>query len=161
MKFKKLFKLILKTKNRIYIPNTKLIQLKGHNDVIISLSFAPNNDYLATASLDSTANVYGINPLKPSIFGKEIFKFEEEKVKTVCFSPNSEYFATASWNINATIYGINSSDSLTFGKVIFKYTDHHHEIKSLCFSIDEEYFASGSIDKTTIIYGMNPNQEST
>jgi hypothetical protein len=82
-------------------------QFLGHQGRVLSVTFSPNGEYIATASSDCTARLWDIE-------GHQIATFEGHQggVWSVSFSPNGEYIATASSDCTARLWRVRGLDEL-------------------------------------------------
>ena len=70
----------------------KEIQTKGHQDLINSVAFSPNGQFIASGSHDKTIRIWNLAD------DKEIQKLEghENWINSVAFSPDGQFIASGS-----------------------------------------------------------------
>ena len=70
-----------------------LFNLTGHSNLVYSVVFSPDGEYLASGSLDTTIGVWRVSS------GERIKTFtgHMDPIYSVVFSPNGEYLASGSY----------------------------------------------------------------
>jgi len=121
-----------------------------------SVSFSPNDEFIATGSYDNTVCIYGVNESDSENFGKLITRLGGHtwSVTSVCFSPNGKYLASGSEDVSINLHKINLNSKTPFKskKHMSKLTRSHNKvITSIAFSTNG-YLGSGSKDYTSVIY---------
>ena len=125
---------------------------------IWSVSFSPNDHFLATGSSSNRVCVYGVNELDKVNYGKLIIKLSGHtwSVSSVAFSACSNLLATGSEDRSINIYNIYyRSEKIQFktDKYMKKLTRSHNKaITCIDFSPNGYYFGSGSVDTTCAVY---------
>ncbi|MBD2481174.1 AAA-like domain-containing protein [Planktothrix sp. FACHB-1365] len=124
-------------------------ELKGHQACIKSVCFSSDGQYIATASYDGTARVWGVH-------GQLLhcLKGHTSQVTSVCFSPDSQYIATASRDKTVKLWHIQ-------GQFLYTFTGHSDEITSVCFSPDSQYLATASHDNTAKLWNFQGKELKT
>jgi WD40 repeat protein len=119
-------------------------RLEGHTGSIISVSFSPDGQTIATASADTTVKFWNIHgeQLKPSLQG------HSDTVTSVNFSPDGKTIATASWDNTVKVW---SRD----GKVLQSFKAHADRIYSAKFSPDGQKIATASADNTAKLWSLD------
>jgi WD40 repeat protein len=80
--------------------------LAGHTSTVTSVAFSPDGHTLATASQDSTAQLWDINdPHHPRLLST--LTGHTNTVTSVAFSPDGHTLATASYDVSARLWEIN------------------------------------------------------
>lgn len=130
-------------------------RLEGHNDAIWGVTFRPQGDILASASVDKTVKLWnkkGI--LLDTLFG------HRAGVSRVSFSPNGQILASSSrdhtiklWQIPSD-YTSGEPSNLQRPQVMLINTLEGHQdwITAVSFSPNGEILASSSLDKTIKIW---------
>ena len=120
-----------------------LIPLKGHINEVVSASFSPTQNYVATASGDKTAVVYDFN-------GKVIFHLKGHAafLRSVAFSNDGLFIATASDDKTIRLWDAKN------GQYISPFTGHTHAISSVTFIPNSEYLVSFA-DKEVFVWNRN------
>jgi WD40 repeat protein len=79
--------------------------LKGHSDTVTGVSFSPNGETLASASLDGTVKLWNLQ-------GEELQTLEghSKGVTGVSFSPDGETLASASADSTVILWNLNLDD---------------------------------------------------
>jgi WD40 repeat protein len=132
-------------------------RLQGHIGKVYSLSFSPDNQILASGSLDKTIKIWDVNT------GKKIntLKGHDGKVYSVNFSPVSVASPQgigqilASGSLDTTIKLWNA----TTGEEINTLRGHSSEVNSISFSPNGKILASGSLDKTIKLWNVAAGEE--
>ncbi|MEJ6486845.1 AAA-like domain-containing protein [Nostoc punctiforme UO1] len=123
-------------------------QFSGSEKEILSVSFSPDGEYLATGSSEGTARLW-------NLAGHQITKFNGHRhsswVNTVCFSPDGKYLATGSSDSTARLWDLS-------GHQITKFSGHNCPVTSVCFSPDSKYIVTASLDKTARLWDLTGNQ---
>lgn len=83
----------------------KILLTINHEDRVESVAFSPNNQYIATASMDGTARAWQINN------GENIATFAHKKgASAVAFSPDGKRIVTAGHNGDTRVHWLWSRD---------------------------------------------------
>ncbi|MBP5974326.1 CHAT domain-containing protein [Brasilonema sp. CT11] len=138
--------------------------LKGHTDLVNSVSFSPDGKMLASASWDGTVKLWSIN----GDLLDDKRNAHKAKVYSVSFSPDGKMLASASWDGTVKLWNVNGSKLSLFKKIqprpeILKTTnkDNNHNSNSLkqfdqvSFSPDGQLIAAGSDDGKVWIWDRN------
>jgi len=105
-----------------------------HDYPIVAVTFSPDEQYLATASLDGTARVWEV------ISGGEIARMtHDQEINGIGFSPDGKYLATASDDHTARVWEIISAQEIA--RVI-----HNDKVNAVAFSPDGKLLATASGD---------------
>jgi WD40 repeat protein/vacuolar-type H+-ATPase subunit H len=124
-------------------------QFSEHQNLVWSVSFSPNGEYIATASLDRTAKLWDLS-------GKQLAEFIGHQdgvysVYSVSFSTNGEYIATASSDNTARLWDLS-------GNQIAEFIGHQGTVMSVSFNPNGEYIATASHDGTAKLWDLSGNQ---
>ncbi len=120
--------------------------LTGHDDKILSISFSPNGQNLASGSKDGKIKLWKNNQ------SWQIFKTLESDniaVKDVSFSPDGKLLASAS--LDGTIKLWNTNDST----LLKSFTAHQGDILSINFSPNSQLLASAGEDAIIKIWQIS------
>ncbi|MBH8554918.1 WD40 repeat domain-containing protein, partial [Nostocaceae cyanobacterium CENA357] len=111
--------------------------LEGHNSPVISVSFSPNGQQLASGSSD-TIKIWDVTTgkLLKTLTG------HNSPVISVSFSPNGQQIASGSLDKTIKIWDV------TTGKLLKTLTGHKELVNSVSFSPNGQQIASGSSDDT-------------
>ncbi|HEY9692496.1 MAG TPA: caspase family protein [Oculatellaceae cyanobacterium] len=112
-------------------------RLNSHTDGIVSVAYSPNNQLLASASIDKTIKIWTNRGLL-----LKTLRGHNEAVYSVSFSADSKILASA--GVDKTIKLWNVSD----GRLLKTISAHNQTVNSVTFSPDGNIIASGSADQT-------------
>ena len=115
-------------------------RLQSHEAAVMSVSFSPKGNTIATASADKTVKFWNLN-------GREIqtLKGHHALVNSVVFSPDGQTISTASADTTAKLWSLN-------GKEIQKLIGHKAAVNSVAFSPDGQTIATASWDGSVKIW---------
>jgi WD40 repeat protein len=118
--------------------------LSGHMNTVVSATFSPNGDRVLTASVDSTARVWGAGS------GKElqVLRGHENIVWSAQFSPDGKTVATASGDKTGRLWDAR------IGKPLGEAMKHEGEVGSGAYSPDGTQVVTASDDKTARFWGL-------
>lgn len=123
---------------------------EGHNNLITSISFSPNNEQIVTSSYDGTIKVWDAES------GKELSS--SSKILTcltsASFSPDGKHVVSSSYYDGL----ITIWDALT-GEEITTMKGHTSTVRSAKYSPDGEKIVSISDDKTIRIWDVDQNKK--
>ncbi|CAN2040651.1 Peptidase C14 caspase domain-containing protein [Candidatus Magnetomoraceae bacterium gMMP-15] len=125
---------------RLYhFPSGRLVALlKGHSNVVFSLSFSPNSRFLASGSSDDTVRVWNIEDQI------QIHKLTGHKdaIYALSWLPDSRRLVSGSDDNTLILWDARK------GTKIQKLIGHEDDVQSVAVSPNSKYIASGSLDKT-------------
>jgi telomerase protein component 1 len=157
---------------RLWKPNESdwLVGFENHNDKVNALDLS-SNDILATASSDTTVNIYNMknffNEFSSGIFINSEIKIKNHycEITSIVFSNFGQYMFSSScdgilivWKCN---FGLNNNDLTSFDP-IQELKAHEKSINKMCILSDSKKqvtFATCSDDKTIKIWKLNENLE--
>ncbi len=115
-------------------------RLEGHLNEVVSVSFSPDGQMLATASYDSTAKLWAPD-------GKELHTLtgHQLSVEDITFSPDGQTIATASKDKTIKLWTKN-------GKLLRTLTGHTDTVWNTRFSPDGRFLLSASSDSTAKLW---------
>ncbi|BAQ59796.1 high-affnity carbon uptake protein Hat/HatR [Geminocystis sp. NIES-3708] len=119
--------------------------LSGYSNIVYSVAFSPDSQYLASGSWDNTIKIWNVNngKLKQTLTG------HSNIVYSVAFSCDGQYLASGSWDKTVKIWNVNN------GQLKQTLTGYSNIVYSVAFSPDGSYLASGSWDKAIKIWNVN------
>ena len=118
----------------------ELNRLEGHSHYIQDISFSPDGNIIATASLDDTAKLWSRDgSLLRTLTG------HSDAVKSVSFSPNSNMLATASNDQTIKLWTLDGQEIITLN-------GHGDWVNSVSFSPDGQTIATASFDRTVKLW---------
>ncbi|HIK13150.1 MAG TPA: hypothetical protein IGS52_23330 [Oscillatoriaceae cyanobacterium M33_DOE_052] len=126
----------------------ELAKLK-HSGSVISVSFSPDGQTVATATFNDTAHLWNLQ-------GKELAKLPHSGYLTlhrgnwitrVSFSPDSKTVATASEDNTVRLWNLQ-------GKELTKLQGHSEPVTQISFSPDGQTVATGSLDNTAHLWNL-------
>ncbi|HEY9671634.1 MAG TPA: TIR domain-containing protein [Waterburya sp.] len=122
-------------------------RLNGHTNAVVSVSFSPNGQYLATTSRDGTARLWDLQGNQ-----KALFQGHKASVIGVSFSPDGKYLATTSEDDTARLWDLQGNQ-----KALFQ--GHTARVMSVAFSANGQSLATASLDGTVRLWDLQGNQK--
>ncbi|MEC4814826.1 MAG: ABC transporter substrate-binding protein, partial [Scytonema sp. PMC 1069.18] len=119
-------------------------RLLGHGNTIRNLTFSPNGQIIASASVDKTIKLWNLK-------GEILNTLAEHNniVNSVSFSPNGQMLASGSYDRSIKLWSIN-------GKLLDDQTQAHKaEVYSVSFSPDGKMLVSSSWDGTIKLWSIS------
>jgi WD40 repeat protein len=120
-------------------------QLKGHDELGLSVSYSANGKFLATGGTDNTTRIWNATN------GKQLFVLKEHEgyIRDVAFSPDSKTLASASRDDTVKLWDVATGEELNTLK------GHQNDVLQLAWSKDGKVLASGDRDGIIKLWG-NP-----
>ncbi|MBD2612085.1 AAA-like domain-containing protein [Nostoc punctiforme FACHB-252] len=141
---------IFRKENKAFLWNLsgdKLAEFQGHTDIINSINFSHDGQFIATASADNTARLWN---LAGEIIAE--LKGHESRVNDINFSPNnSDLIATASSDNTVRLWNLS-------GQEIKKIKAGVHSIFSVNFSPDGQQIVTGGGDGKVRFWNLSGEQ---
>lgn len=126
--------------------------LKGHSDVIRSVSFSPIGNYLASGSADKTIRIW--RAMGNRFTSHRILNGHSDTVWSVDFDPTGNYLAAGGRDDRLTVWR-RTGNEFTHIQTLRQHSDC---VRSVNFSPDGKYLASGSCDTTIKIWKTHGKQ---
>ncbi|NET14847.1 MAG: WD40 repeat domain-containing protein, partial [Okeania sp. SIO1H6] len=116
--------------------------LEGHGDVVWSVTFQPEGNLIASASVDKTIKLWRQDgKLEKTLEG------HTDSVSRISFSSDGKYLASASHDRTVKIWNLQQAEIKPLNL-----KSHRDEVTAVSFSPDSKILASGSQDKTIKIW---------
>ncbi|GAM52755.1 hypothetical protein EBME_1218 [bacterium endosymbiont of Mortierella elongata FMR23-6] len=120
-------------------------ELEGHTSAVMSVSFSPDGNLLASGSNDRTVRLWSVKS------GETLYTFEGHGslVDSVAFSlPDGQFLASGSADRTVRLWRVESrQESPALG-------GHHGQVDNVAFSPNGNFLASGSYDKTIKLWNV-------
>lgn len=119
-------------------------ELVGHSDLINSIAFSPDAQFLASGGLDKSVKIWKVGDRQLVRTLKH-----NQWVTSVAFSPDGNFLATGSWDSIVRIWRIKD------GKMTKSLNAHKDIITSAAFSPCGKFLASASRDRKVILWEVD------
>ncbi|GET41394.1 AAA-like domain-containing protein [Microseira wollei] len=124
------------------IQNITFNILKGHQGEITDIKFSPDNQTLASASVDGTVKLWHVSGILLGILK------HKSPVNSISFSPDGQTLASGSADKMVRVWHVDGT--------LLKTLNHHKaEVKSVNFSLDGQMLATASADGKVILWNLN------
>ncbi|OAX34082.1 WD40 repeat-like protein [Rhizopogon vinicolor AM-OR11-026] len=121
-----------------------LIEIKGHDDTVISLCWSKDGAHIFSGSSDRTIRKW------QSIDGEELVVLQghTNAIASICLSPNGRHLVSASIDCSVRIWDLKINQQV--GEPLL----HHDELLALAISSDGLYIASAGLDKKIYLWSI-------
>ena len=115
---------------------------RGHTSNVESVAWSPDSKYIASASFDSTVQVWQALTARPV----QTYKGHTDYANSAAWSPDGKYIASASEDRTVQVW-----EALT-ARPVQTYKGHFLSVYSVAWSPDSKYIASASSDTTVQVW---------
>ncbi len=122
--------------------------LEEHTAPVVSVTFSPDNQWLASGSFDTTIKLWAVETGECH----QTFQGHGNSVWAVAFSPDSNYLASCSYDQMVKLW-----DTYT-GTCLHTFKGHQGPVVSLAFNARGQHLASGSFDRTVKLWNIQTGQ---
>jgi GTPase SAR1 family protein len=112
--------------------------LRGHDDVVLRLTWAPDGKTLASTSVDRTIRLWDSKTGKL----EKVLSGHHEGVNEVAWGPDQKWLASASFDRSIRIW------DLALAQTVKQLHGHDDDVSSIALSTDGRMLASASADRT-------------
>jgi serine/threonine protein kinase len=124
--------------------NGQLLNMySGHTAPITGLSWSPDSRQVASASYDSTVQLWDPTMDKT----QAIYRKDIGSVNALSWSPHGNYIASADYTHAVQVWSVNSLQTIAV------YTNHRDLVRALTWSPNALFIASGSADYSVQVWG--------
>jgi WD40 repeat protein len=124
------------------------VTLFGHEELINSIVFSPDNKFLASAADDSTIRLWNLQ-ISDNTIRESIIRVTDI-VSSLAFSQDSKHLFAGSW---ANL--VQEWDMDRLHNKASELTHHSHDVTSIAISSNNEFIASGSVDTTVKVWNQH------
>ncbi|MFN0048620.1 MAG: caspase family protein [Cytophagales bacterium] len=120
--------------------NDKIVELQGHESIVLATAFSPDGIYFATGSLDQTVIAWTTG----GVLDKR-FIGHSGAVTSLAFSADGKYLVSGSVDKTVAVWDMNRNMKVK------EFRDHKKEVSTVAVSPNGRYLASGSFDGEVLI----------
>ena len=130
--------------------NEEMISFRGHKDSVLSMSFSPNGELLASGSGndDPTIKLWSLSNKQI----EQVLHGHEDSILAIQFSPTGELLVSGGADNYIKLWKRQETSKKWYLWKTFE--SHGERVTSIAFSPDGHYFASGSYDYTIKIWNV-------
>jgi WD40 repeat protein len=121
-----------------------LLEIKGHDDGVMSLCWSKDGVYIFSGSYDDTIRKWR------AIDGKElvVLRGHTNTVTSLCLTPNERYIVSASYDYSVRIWDLKTNQPI--GDPLL----HDDEVLTVAMSPDGTFIASAGLDKQIYVWSL-------
>ncbi|KAG2060049.1 WD40 repeat-like protein [Suillus hirtellus] len=121
-----------------------LIEIKGHENWVSSLSWSKDGTHIFSGSYDNTIRKWR------AIDGQElvVFRGHTQSVRSICLAPNESYIVSASEDYSIRIWDLKTNQAV--GDPLL----HDDQLLAVVMSRDEKYIASAGLDQKIYVWRL-------
>jgi WD40 repeat protein len=124
-------------------PGIELIHtLRGHDNVVLRLTWSPDGKTLASTSVDKTIRLWDLK----SGGLRTVLRGHYEGVNEVAWAPDGSWLISCSFDQTIRVWELNT------GRTVRELRGHSGDVTSISVSPDGEILASGSVDSTVCFW---------
>lgn len=124
---------------------------RGHTDRVLSVTWSPDGRYIASGSLDRTAQVWAVNA--GAHFHPVLYRGHAAGVQAVAWSPKGSRVASGSLDKTVQVWDAMSAEQIAV------YQGHTDTVETVVWSPDGKYIASGSSDGTMRLWDVASGEQ--
>ncbi len=133
-------------------PAKLVATLKGHSDVVTTLTFSADRCLLASGSRDGTARIWDVARSKPG--ERAVIRKHGDRFDSLAFSPDTRTLAAGSGALNGLIWLFDVSDKTPRETAILR--GARGSVDALGFSSDCKQVAGAGEDRTLRVWELTP-----
>jgi hypothetical protein len=127
----------------------KLLDIPGHDGLVVAVAFAPDGKTIASASSDKTIKIWDAVTGGPKL----TLTGHESGAYGIAFAPTGKYLASGSWDHTVRLWDLDS------GSQVAKLEGHTQDVWSVSFHPDGKLFASTGEDQMVRIWNVETKKE--
>ncbi|MEO0947562.1 MAG: WD40 repeat domain-containing protein [Cyanobacteria bacterium J06641_5] len=127
----------------------ELIDIDAHDRIIFQVAFHPNNQYLASSSLELDVKLWDLQTQKVV---RTFSVPTATEVVAITFSPDGRYLAGGDFNGGLWLWDAET------GQLLRGYAGHRNPVHALEIGPEGKFLFSGSLDKTIKVWDLQTGQ---